>query len=103
MVVTALFKAKTGKAKELLALLEKTARASWAEPGVTAYAVHQVNGGTDVFFNVEVYQSQAAFKTHLDTPHVKAIILALDDLLAEPAQILQMNNIFPGISAKSDL
>ena len=75
------------------------------ESDVHSYVVHQVEDEDEVgsFFNVEVYESEQALATHLATDYVKATIAALDDLLAEPAQILQMNGLFVGEHPKSSL
>ena len=53
--------------------------------------------------NIEVYQDEAAFKAHLETPHVKAFIGMLDDLLANPLQVFQGNALFVGENLKSTI
>lgn len=103
MIVTALFKAKPGYENDLKKILHETAQASWQENGVRSYAVHQIKDEVGSFLNVEIYESKQAFETHLATNHVKTIIDALDHLLSEPAQILQMNGLFVGEHSKSSL
>lgn len=103
MIVTAIFEAKPGKENELLSELHNGAFESWKEPGVISYAVHQLMDRHGVFMNIEVYQDEAAFKAHLETPHVKAFIGMLDDLLANPLQVFQGNALFVGENLKSTI
>lgn len=73
-VVVAVAKAQAGKEEELRGRLEGVARASWEEPGVVSYAVHDVADAPGTFMMVEVYASDAAFDDHLETEHVKALL-----------------------------
>jgi quinol monooxygenase YgiN len=84
MIVTAIFKAKPGKETELRNELHGGASASWNESGVRGYHVHELIDQPGTFMNVEVYENEAAFQSHLETAHVKSFIGKLDDLLAEP-------------------
>jgi len=74
MIVTAIFEAKAGKADELRKQLHNGASASWQESGVKSYAVHELIDRPGVFMNIEVYENEAAFKSHLETAHVKGIL-----------------------------
>jgi quinol monooxygenase YgiN len=51
--------------------------------------------------NIEVYVDEAAFKSHLETPHVKSFLGKLDDLLSEPLTVFQGNAIFEGENSKA--
>jgi quinol monooxygenase YgiN len=101
MIVTAIFEAKPGKEEELRKQLRSGASESWKEPGVKSYAVHELLDRPGVFMNIEVYADEAAFKSHLETPHVKAFIGMLDDLLANPLTVYQGSPIFSGQDPKS--
>jgi quinol monooxygenase YgiN len=53
--------------------------------------------------NIEVYENEAAFQSHLETPHVKSFIGKLDDLLSEPLTVYQGKALFGGESSKAAL
>jgi quinol monooxygenase YgiN len=103
MIVTAIFEAKAGKVDELRKQLHKGASESWKEPGVKSYAVHELIDRPGVFMNIEVYADEAAFKSHLETPHVKAFLGMLDDLLANPLTVYQGSAQFVGEHAKATI
>ena len=81
LVVVAIATAQAGKEAELNSRLEGVATASWDEPGVVTYAVHDLRDHPGSFMMVEVYASQAAFDAHLETAHVKALIADLGSLV----------------------
>lgn len=81
LVVVAIATAQAGKETELKSRLDGVATASWDEPGVVTYAVHDLVDQPGSFMMVEVYASQAAFGAHLETDHVKALIADLGTLV----------------------
>lgn len=101
MIVTAIFEAKEGKAEELRKQLHNGASESWKEAGVLSYAVHELIDRPGVFMNIEVYRDEAAFKSHLETPHVKSFLGMLDDLLANPLTVYQGRALFSTENPKS--
>ena len=101
MIVTAIFEAKEGKAEELRKQLRNGASESWKEAGVLSYAVHELIDRPGVFMNIEVYRDEAAFKSHLETPHVKSFLGMLDDLLANPLTVYQGRALFSTENPKS--
>ncbi len=103
MIITAIFEAKSEKVAELRRLLEEGAKASWKEPGVKYYAVHEVKDKPGTFMNIEVYKDEAAFQSHLETPHVKSLLAVLDDFLANPLTVYQGSALFAGQDPKSAL
>lgn len=103
MIVTAIFTAKPEKLEELKMQLHAGATASWNEPGVRFYAVHEVEDDKNSFMNIEVYESEAAFQSHLETPHVKSFLGMLDELLAKPLTVYKGNGLFIGENAKSEI
>jgi len=103
MIVTAIFEAKAGKADELRKQLHNGASASWQESGVKSYAVHELIDRPGVCMNIEVYENEAAFKSHLETAHVKAFLGMLDDLLSNPLTVYQGRALFGGENAKSSI
>jgi quinol monooxygenase YgiN len=80
-IVTAVATAKAGQEAELKSRLEGVATASWDEPGVVTYAVHDVIDAPGQFMMVEVYANDQAFDDHLATDHVKALIADLPTLV----------------------
>lgn len=103
MIVTAIFRAKTGKETELYDELHSGAIASWQEVGVRGYFVHKLNDQPGVFMNIEVYADEEAFKTHLETSHVTSFLKKLEDLLAEPLTVFQGTPLFGGENSKATL
>lgn len=103
MIVTAIFQAKQGKEMQLRDQLHAGAQESWKESGVQAYAVHTLSDRPGAFMNIEVYSSEADFKSHLETPHVKSFLGMLDDLLENPLTVYQGSALFSGEDSKSAL
>ena len=81
LVVVATAKAQAGQERELKRRLHEVAAASWDEPGVLTYAVHDVADKPGEFLMVEVYASREAFDAHLETSHVKGLIADLEHLV----------------------
>lgn len=81
LVVVAVATAKAGQEAQLKDRLEGVARASWEEPGVVTYAVHDLVDRPGEFMMVEVYASREAFDAHLETSHVKSLIADLENLV----------------------
>jgi quinol monooxygenase YgiN len=81
LVVVAIATPQPGKEAELKSRLEAVARASWDEPGVLSYAVHDHVEQPGSLLLVEVYESRAAFDAHLETPHVKAVIADMPSMI----------------------
>lgn len=80
-VVVAVAKAKAGHENELRSRIEGVAKASWEEPGVISYSVHDVQDEPGSYMMVEVYASDQAFQDHLDTEHVKALIADMPGMI----------------------
>ena len=81
LVVLATARAQVGQEDELKSRLEGVAKASWEEPGVVKYAVHDLAVKPGEFIMGEVYASREAFDAHLETKHVKRLIADLGDLV----------------------
>lgn len=90
-VVVAVAKAQAGKEEALSHRLEGVARASWEEPGVVSYAVHDLVDSSGEFMMVEVYQDRVAFDAHLETDHVKALLADLGSLVDGDLVVYQAN------------
>ena len=81
LVLVAIARPQKGKESEVKTRLEGVARASWEEPGVVTYAVHDLVDTRGGLMLVEVYQNQAAFDSHLETAHVRAFLADAGSLL----------------------
>lgn len=81
LVLVAIASPQAGKESELKSRLEGVARASWDEPGVVTYAVHDLVGTSGGLMLVEVYENRAAFDAHLETDHVKAFLADMGSLV----------------------
>lgn len=74
-VVCATWKAQAGEADAVLDLLRHVGRASSAEPGCLLFWVHRSIQDPSVFLLYEQYVSEAAFKAHAASDHVKRFVL----------------------------
>lgn len=81
LVLVAVARPQKGKESELKSRLEGVARASWGEPGVVTYAVHNLVDTRGGLMLVEVYENQAALDSHLETAHVKAFLADVGSLV----------------------
>jgi quinol monooxygenase YgiN len=65
--------------------------------------VHELVDQPGTFMNIEIYVDEDAFKSHLETPHVKSFLGKLDELLSEPLTVYQGNPLFSGENSKAAL
>lgn len=73
---------KAGTRRQFLEAMLPNAEASVREePGCLTFDVLEVRDEPDTFLLYEIYESQAAFEDHKQTPHYKACRTAIDDLL----------------------
>ena len=84
LAVVALFVARPGREDDLeralLALVEPTR----AEAGCLRYELNRSTREPGRLFFTEVWASAAHHRAHLETPHVRALLHALPDLVAAP-------------------
>ncbi len=79
-VVTATWKAKPGESDAVLELLKSVASASRQEPGCLLFWTHRSLEDAGTFFLYEQYASEAAFREHAASAHVRRFVL--DDAVA---------------------
>ena len=83
LVIIAEFEVKPGKLAEFLALAEVDARRSLAdEPGCRQFTVSVDREAPDRVVLFEVYDDDAAFDAHLETPHLKAFREGIEPLIS---------------------
>jgi len=74
-VVCATWKVKPGETEAVLDLLGRISRASIAEPGCLLFSVHRSLDDPTIFFLYEQYASEAAFRDHAASDHVRRLVL----------------------------
>jgi len=87
VTVVARMRARSGKEEELKKVLVGLIAPSRQDPGCVNYDLHQSNEHKSCFLFLENWESKELLDKHLATPHLKAFIAKIDDLLAEPPQI----------------
>ena len=69
------FEVQPGKADEVVKLVSENARTSVeTEPGVLQFDVVRVADNPNRLVLYEVYENEAAFQSHLKTPHLAAFL-----------------------------
>ena len=71
------------------------ARNSLQEPGVARFDVLQQTDDPTRFVFIEVYRNQEATAKHKETQHYNVWRDTVDDMMAEPRQVLTYLNLFP--------
>jgi quinol monooxygenase YgiN len=74
-VVTATWKARAGQEEIVLSLLRQVAAASRREPGCLLFWTHRSVDEPGRFFLYEQYASEAAFREHAASEHVRTLVL----------------------------
>ncbi|MBX3503180.1 MAG: antibiotic biosynthesis monooxygenase [Alphaproteobacteria bacterium] len=73
---TITWEAKPGEVDALLDVLDRmTAAVRANEPGTLQFRPHRSPDNDHVFFLYELFVDQAAYETHLATPHFRTLIL----------------------------
>jgi autoinducer 2-degrading protein len=74
-VVTAAWTARPGEEDAVLSLLQRVATASRQEPGCLLFWTHRSVDDPRRFFLYEQYVSEAAFREHAASEHVRTLVL----------------------------
>ena len=89
-------KVKPEERQRFLSVIEDDATCSVRdEPGCLRFEVLQDQRDADTYYFFEVYRDQAALEAHRQTPHFARWSQASEQVLAEPAQRILTNKIFP--------
>jgi quinol monooxygenase YgiN len=88
IVVFARFLAKAGKEEEMKAALLQAIEPTRAEPDNILYDLHQAVDQPAVFFFHEHWTDEAALQRHMQTPHLKALAAAAEELQLEPFSVV---------------
>jgi quinol monooxygenase YgiN len=92
-VSIAVLKAKAGQQEALKAALLALIEPTRAEPGNLDYVLFERQDEPGTFFMREAFTDQAALNAHFATPYFQRFAAASDDLLAEPLQLIFLEQV----------
>ncbi len=75
-VVGAFWQALSGEEEAVAAILSRFVPQARGEPGVRCFVIHRSRTEAAKFFFYEVFEDEAAFAAHQQTPHFKTLIAA---------------------------
>lgn len=76
-------------AQALTALLAPTRD----EPGCLDYVLFEQSDQPGSFYMREAFQDEAAFQAHLAAPYFQAFAARLDELLAQPLEVVRLSRV----------
>lgn len=88
VALLARFKAKEGKAEELIAAFRPVLAQAKREPGTLSYALHRSEDDPDLFWVCELYADSDAFAAHARSDAMAAATPVLGELIAESELIV---------------
>jgi (4S)-4-hydroxy-5-phosphonooxypentane-2,3-dione isomerase len=88
VALVARFKAREGKAEELIAAFRPVFEQAEKEPGTLLYALHRSKEDPDLFWVSELYADDDAFAAHSGSDAMAAATPALGELIAEAELIM---------------
>jgi (4S)-4-hydroxy-5-phosphonooxypentane-2,3-dione isomerase len=88
VALLAKFKAKEGKAEELIAAFEPVLEQAEREPGTLLYALHRSKDDPDLFWVCELYADSDAFAAHAKSDAMAAATPVLEEFIAESELIV---------------
>ena len=74
-----------------------------AEPGCISFEWSRSTDDPNVYFLVEAFRDAAAGQAHVSSPHFKAAITRLPEVLAEPPEIVHADLAADGWSRMAEL
>ncbi|AYN26654.1 MULTISPECIES: putative quinol monooxygenase [Buttiauxella] len=91
--IIAVLKAKAGQREQLKSALQALISPTRKEEGCLDYALFQLEDTPDVFYMRESWKGQEALDAHIALPHFQAFVQQMDELLAEPLQLVRLNAV----------
>jgi (4S)-4-hydroxy-5-phosphonooxypentane-2,3-dione isomerase len=88
VALVARFKAREGKAEELIAAFRPVFEQAEKEPGTLLYALQRSKDDPDLFWVSELYADDDAFAAHSGSDAMAAAAPALGELIAEAELIM---------------
>ncbi|HXD44938.1 MAG TPA: putative quinol monooxygenase [Pseudolabrys sp.] len=74
-IVVARWRPRAGAEEKIAAILRELAPKIRAEPGNVSFTVHRAKDDPNDILLYEIYESEAAFSAHRETPHFKTCVL----------------------------
>jgi len=96
-------KARPGKEDEARRALGDLVAPTHAEDGCILYSLHQGVADQTRFAFVERWESQEKLDAHLGSDHIAAVVARVDELLAEPPDIVAYGALPHGETGKGSL
>ena len=93
ITVVATFEARPGKEAELRNALIELVTPTRKEPGCLNYDLHASPDSPGRFLFHENWTSKSALETHLQSPHIQALLPRVDELCSEPPAIVVWDRI----------
>ncbi|WP_174185803.1 putative quinol monooxygenase [Nocardia barduliensis] len=87
------FLARPGREAELRNLLQGVIEPTLAEDGCLTYELYLHPTDPSRMVLLEEWTDEAALAAHFQTPHLKALATALEDVLVEPFQLRRFSEI----------
>lgn len=93
IISIAILKAKDGKREELRSGLLKLIEPTRAEAGNLDYTLFELTEKPGTFYMREAFVDQSALDLHFETPHFQAFAAVAESLLAEPLELVFLDQI----------
>jgi quinol monooxygenase YgiN len=75
LAISAIWEAKPGEEDAVAGILARLGEAARTEPGVKLFLVHRGTANAGQFLFYELFEDEAAFAAHQQTPHFKSLVL----------------------------
>lgn len=95
ITVIARFRAKPEMAEKIIEIVLELVNQTRTEAGCLNYDFHRDLADSTLFYMHENWANEKALAAHFETPHLKAALAAVSDLLAEPVEIRRLQMISP--------
>lgn len=79
--------------ESFLPVMRENIAGSRAEPGNISFDVYRSEGGGADLFLIERWESEAALDTHMQTPHLQAVITRVETDLRAPAEEVRLTRL----------
>ncbi len=93
VIVFARIKAQKNKIEDVRKALEGLVGPTRKESGCMQYDLHQSNEDTSLFYFYETWKDEAAHRSHLQQPHVGALVAQAASLLADAPEIQMVRRL----------
>jgi quinol monooxygenase YgiN len=93
LTLVARMRAKPGQEARLRAELQRLVAPTRAEPGCIGYDLHLSQNEPALFLFYETWKSQADLDAHFETPHLKALVKILPELLEGEMELTQWTKL----------